>query len=91
MAAVVAPRLQVVGDARDLEAAILRVLHEFEQLAGAELLVGRLVAEGEGHTSTLFLERHRPRPPGAGSRWTGWSGRVAQGDIVLLKVYDTVS
>ncbi len=55
VAAVVAPRLQVVGDARDLEAARLRVLDELEQLPWAELLVGRLVAEGEGHTP-----HHRP-------------------------------
>ena len=54
VAAVVAPRLQVVGDAGDLEAARLRVLDELEQLRRAELLVGRLVAEGEGHTPHLI-------------------------------------
>ena len=34
VAAVVAPRLEVVGDAGDLEAALLRVLYELEQFAG---------------------------------------------------------
>jgi hypothetical protein len=49
VAAVVAPGLEVVGDAGGLEAARLRVLDQVQQLDRPELLVGRLVTEGESH------------------------------------------
>jgi hypothetical protein len=57
VAAVVAPRLQVVGDAGGLEAARFGVLDELEQLRRPELLVGRLVTQGEVHTRTLAFSR----------------------------------
>jgi hypothetical protein len=41
----VAPRLKVVGNAGELEPAALRLHRELEQLARAELLGGRLVAD----------------------------------------------
>ena len=52
VAADVAPRLQVVADHHAVEADLLGAYAEPDQVAGAELLGGGLVAELEGHQPT---------------------------------------
>jgi hypothetical protein len=47
--ALVPPWLEVVGDGDDVEADLLRLDRKVEQLAGAELLCGRLVTESDRH------------------------------------------
>ena len=49
MAALVAPRLVVVGDDDGVEAALLGQHAELDELARAELLGGGLVADSDGH------------------------------------------